>query len=601
MKTGAARGLDRLDVKLLLGLLVVAFLLRLLSPIFPDFVTNPTAWPPVRAWGMGHPFQSPNGYIFDEVYFAQDACKDLVGKDYYDPEPPLAKLFIAGGMVVGGTWLHYDRGYQHQVTVDPNGTTNDNLCVADGTLPGFGTWGWRLTPLVFGSLIVPLAYLLALRLTRSRFAAFAAALLVCFDGMFFVQSRIAMIDIVAEFFLLLTYWLFLVHRDSRTEPEWWRSLALLGLAVGLAVSAKWTTMAALGTIMVFLVGGWAVRMLRERRRSNWDATRPEDRTAPEPEKPAPRVGPRDWAARPIFYVLLLVAVPALIYGLSWFRYNSIPQCSVSTDGGGEVPSLCSAASPGPGPALRLASVEAGPLRVWVPAGLDLGLYIHQVYVHDRWAYDYHAHLTATHPYGSKWFSWPLLLRPVAYYYQDGLGTASICPPPPSSPLAAAPTNPNCTLRSEVFNLGNPAIWWFSIPCLLYCAVVALRERSWPAALIVVAFLAAWLPFVRVTRVMFLYHMFGGLPFMILAVAFTLHRLRGWTLPLNLGSIQLPRLNGTHLATAYLGLVLVVFAFLYPLWSALPITGDSWNQRIWFQVPSPIQVPFIGPDTRISWI
>ena len=418
--------------------------------------------------------------------------------DYYDPEPPLAKLVIAAGIVIGGTWMHYDRGYQHTLKA-ANGTAHDNACEAAGTLPGFGTWGWRLASLVFGTALVPLIYVIALRIRPDRFFAAAAALLMTFDGMCFVQSRIGMIDAVALAFLLLAYWVFHVHLGSRTNRRWWWTAILLGLCLGLSVAAKWTTLAALGTMLVVLIGGW---LGCGRRRQ------PQGPSGPEPAAPAPRVGPRDWLARPIFYVLLLVAMPALIYGLSWFRYNSIPQCSVSTDGGGEVPSLCTATNPGPGPALRLTSVEAGPLRVWVPSRLDLGLYLHQVYVHDQWAYDYHAHLTATHPYGSKWYSWPLLLRPVAYYYQDGLGTASICPPPPSAPLATA-SNPNCTLRSEVFNLGNPAIWWFSIPCLLYCAVVAIRERSWPAALIVVAFLAAWLPFVRVTRVMFLYHMFGG--------------------------------------------------------------------------------------------
>ena len=567
--------LNKLDVRLLLGLVVVAFALRLLSPIFPDFVTDPTSWPPVRAWGLGHPFQAPNGYIFDEVYFAQDACKDLVGKDYYDPEPPLAKLLIAGGIVIGGTWMHYDQGYQHQVTVDANGQTQDNTCVADGTLPGFGTWGWRLTSLFFGTLAVPLMYLLALRLWPSRFFAFAAALLVCFDGMFFVQSRIGMIDMTAEFLLLLTYWLFLVHRDAKTDRAWWRSLLLLGASVGLAAAAKWTTMAALGTIMVFLVGGWAWRQVRSRRISAARSAPAEKRYSPEPgetwgsflgrtgttqaedgpssaeaaayayklvgaelpegdagitdaEVPAgtevvatrrpvpddmrPRVGPRDWLARPIFYGLVLLALPLLIYVASYFRYNTIPQCS-GISNGVEIPQLCSPDNPGPGPALRLAAVTAGPVRVWVPSGIDLGLYIHQIVVHDQWAYDYHANLTATHPYGSRWFSWPLLLRPVAYYYQDGVGTAAVCPTP--APPSAA-SLPNCTLRAEVFNLGNPAIWWFSIPCMVFCAVVAIKERNWRAALIVFAFAAAWLPFVRVTRVLFLYHMFGGLPFMMLS-------------------------------------------------------------------------------------
>src|SRR5207245_7637316 len=99
------------------------------------------------------PYQSPNGYIFDEVYFAQDACKDVLGIDYDDPEPPLAKLAIAAGMVVGGTWLHYDRG----VSVAP-----EKRCEKEGTLPGFGTWGWRLTSLVLGTALIPIVYLLAL-------------------------------------------------------------------------------------------------------------------------------------------------------------------------------------------------------------------------------------------------------------------------------------------------------------------------------------------------------------------------------------------------------------------------------------------------------
>ncbi|HEV3234677.1 MAG TPA: phospholipid carrier-dependent glycosyltransferase [Candidatus Dormibacteraeota bacterium] len=591
----ASARLNRLDLKLLVGLVVVAFLLRILSPIFPDFVTNPTSWPPVRAWGLGHPFQAPNGYIFDEVYFAQDACKDLVGKDYYDPEPPLAKLAIAGGIVLGGLWMHYDQGYKHEVTLDASGQEQDNTCVADGTLPGFGTWGWRLTSLFFGTLAVPLMYLLALRLWPSRFFALAAALLVCFDGMFFVQSRIAMIDMVAEFLLLLTYWLFLVHRDAKTDKAWWRTLLLLGGAIGLAAAAKWTTLAALGTIIVFLVGGWALRQLRLRRMA---AARSAGEQVVDDSPPI--VGARDWLARPIFYVLVLIAMPALIYVVSWFRYNSIPQCSVVSNGV-ELPQLCTPQNPGPGPALKLTPLTAGPVRVWVPTGLDLGRYIHQIVVHDQWAYDYHAKLTATHPYGSKWFSWPLLLRPVAYYYQDGLGTASVCPS--QGPVVnGAVTAPNCTLREEVFNLGNPAIWWFSIPCVAFCVVVAIKERNWKAALIVFALAAAWLPFVRVTRVLFLYHMFGGLPFMILAVAFTLNRMRSWVLRFDFGSLALPRLNGTHIAAGYLGLVLVTFIYFYPLWAALPITGDSWNQRIWFQVPDPVKIPILDPDgTKISWI
>ncbi|HEV1998185.1 MAG TPA: hypothetical protein VGR61_08665, partial [Candidatus Dormibacteraeota bacterium] len=90
-----SRRLQRRDVQVIFAITAFAFFLRLLSPVMPDFATHPLRWPPVRVLGLGHPYQSPNGYIFDEVYFAQDACRDLVGMDYLDPEPPLAKLVIA--------------------------------------------------------------------------------------------------------------------------------------------------------------------------------------------------------------------------------------------------------------------------------------------------------------------------------------------------------------------------------------------------------------------------------------------------------------------------------------------------------------------------
>ena len=561
--------LTRRDYRIIIAITSVAFLLRLLSPILPDFATNPTSWPPVRAFGLGHPYQAPNGYIFDEVYFAQDACKDLVGMDYYDPEPPLAKLVIAAGIVIGGTWMHYDQGYHHQVTTT-GGATHDNQCEAAGTLPGFGTWGWRLASLVFGTALVPLIYVIALRIRPDRFFAAAAALLLTFDGMAFVQSRIGMIDAVALALLLLSYWIFHVHLGSRTNRRWWWTAILLGLCLGLSVAAKWTTLAALGTMLVVLFGGWVLRTDRGLR-------------GLPPSKPP--AGPRSDVVRVLAYALVFAVLPVLVYGLSYFRYNSIPHCSTVTGPGLKIPAICSPSHPDP-LALTLSAVHLGGATVWVPTALDPGRYVRQIVIHDQWAYDYHAHLAATHPYGSKWYTWPFLLRPVAYYYQDGLGVDS---------LNHAP------LREEVFNLGNPAIWWASIPALVYCAVVALCRRRYPAIFIVIAFAAAYLPFSRVTRVLFLYHMFGSLPLMILAVSYALADLRRWVTDRKIGTIRLRAPTGRLLAAAYLGTVLVVFIYFYPLWSALPITGDSWQQRIWFNLPTDNRFLHIQPDTRISWI
>jgi dolichyl-phosphate-mannose--protein O-mannosyl transferase len=175
---------------------------------------------------------------------------------------------------------------------------------------------------------------------------------------------------------------------------------------------------------------------------------------------------------------------------------------------------------------------------------------------------------------------------VAYYFQDSLGFDS---------LNHAP------LREEVFNLGNPAIWWASIPAVIYCLYAAVRRRGYAPIFIAIAFLAAWLPFSRVTRVMFLYHMFGSLPLMILAVAYACTDLRGWVLRRRRDGAALLGVTGRHLALAYLGTVLLTFFFFYPLWSALPITSDSWTQRIWLNLPAENRFLHIQPDTRISWI
>jgi dolichyl-phosphate-mannose--protein O-mannosyl transferase len=276
--------------------------------------------------------------------------------------------------------------------------------------------------------------------------------------------------------------------------------------------------------------------------------------------------------RAYVYLVFLLLIPLAVYTLSYFRYNSIPQCSTFSTSGLEVPQNCPVSNPPPA-ALRLSKI--GP--IWIPTGLDPVLYIHQMVVHDQWAYDYHAHLTATHTYGSAWYSWPFLLRPVAYYYQDNLGVSD-----PSHEV----------LRAEVFDLGNPAIWWASIPALVYCGIYAVRRRRYGPALIVVAFLAAWLPFSRVSRVLFLYHMFGGLPFMILGLAFALTQLRNSSFRLTLGHSALPVLEGRHLAVGWLVLCVVVFVFFYPVWTGLPISSSDWMQRIWLN---------LGTDTKISWI
>jgi len=498
--------LQRLDVLALVGLTVVSFVIRFFSPITPNFFAHPFSGPaistcvsstPVDAKGdlgtlcglaypftRGYPDQNgnlspPDGQVFDEVYFPVDARMDVKGIEtchpstvgcqynYFDPEPPLAKEVIAAGEWSYG-WFRATFQGAHGDYIDL----------------GFNTFGWRIAVCLVGTLCVPLMYLLAMRLWPNRVFAVAAAVFVCFDGMFFIQSRIGMIDIVPVFFILLCYYLFLVHIQSTTRAGSIASLLLLGLALGAGVAAKWVVLAAFATIVFFMVA----RMM-------WNYATSHELAIP---------GGVDLPIYLGVAVAALVIIPVVIYIGSWYPFF---------------------------------------LRGQFHTIADLIRYQKDSYI-------YHATLKATHPYGSPWWSWPLLARPVLYYAEyQGLGFDQFTGQP---------------LISRISNLGNPWIWWTSLPCVLSLPYFILRHRSFPAAVILMGFIAQYLPWAPITRVLFMYEMIGGLIFMVLALAFVLGQI-----------VDRWPVWGRRVAIAHLGLAVTFFMYFYPVWSAVPISTSAW--------------------------
>ena len=157
-------------------------------------------------------------------------------------------------------------------------------------------------------------------------------------------------------------------------------------------------------------------------------------------------------------------------------------------------------------------------------------------------YRANATLTATHPYSSLWYTWPLMLRPI-FYWVSG--------------------------NARIYLLGNPAVWWLSTIAIIMAlvTVVGARVVRAPRTLLIIA--GAWLmnmlPFVGITRVMFLYHYLTGLIWAILAVAYFADRLERPTKPLLAAS----------------AVVLALFVFFAPLSYGLPLTERSYNARVWF--------------------
>jgi dolichyl-phosphate-mannose-protein mannosyltransferase len=526
---------DRGDLVAVLALTVVAFVLRFFSPILPDFFVHPLQGPaitdcvrntPINATGdpgtlcgLAYPFNRgypdangklspPNGQVFDEIYFPVDAYNDVKGMgvcrpttqncryNYFDPEPPLGKLIIAAGEW-GYGW------YRAHFT----GATGDYIDL------GFNTIGWRIAACLFGTLCIPMMYLLARRLWPNRLFAIAAATLVCFDGMFFIQSRIGMIDIFPIFFILCSYFLYLVHVQSRTATSSLVSLVALGTILGIGIAAKWIVLAAYASIIVLLV----VRAIRRNvdvhigppGRPYWSWGRAEGTTIP---------GKVYWPSYLTVAIVALVVIPLCIYVASWYPFFARGQFHNIAD----------------------------------------------LIDYQKASYLYHATLKATHPYGSPWWSWPLLSRPVLYYAEyTNLGVDRFTGEP---------------LISRMANLGNPWIWWTSLPCVASLPYFIVRYRSFPATVILLGFVSQYLPWSLISRVIFMYHMFGGLIFMILALAFVLtHVAERFRPP-----------GRELLVAAFLGTAVLFFGYFYPVWTGVPI-----SQSAFFEGPA---TPPWGPKT-----
>ncbi len=145
--------------------------------------------------------------MFDEVYFARAAEEYLHRRYIYEnTHPPVTKLLITLSTLMFGD--------------------NSN--------------GWRFLDVVFGAAAVWLLYLLLKRVTASTLFASYGAVLFMFDGMHYVQSRIATPESFVVFFALATlytfyrYWLAAQVRCEnvlRERQVWSRIVATVGSAL----------------------------------------------------------------------------------------------------------------------------------------------------------------------------------------------------------------------------------------------------------------------------------------------------------------------------------------------------------------------------------
>lgn len=239
----------------------------------------------------------PKQLVFDEVYYARDACwyvyasPSVCGIDAETTmvHPPMSKWLIAIGIRVFG----YD------------------------------AYGWRIAAAIAGIVTVALLYLLARKILRSTLGAVIASGLLGIDFLHFVQSRTAMLDIFIPMFgvaavLFVAYdrdrMVAMLDRPPEERPHGlldrpWRLAA--GVAGAAALASKWS--GGLVLVVVFLLTvAWEVA--HRRRDGHGRALR---RFARE-ELPSIAV----W----------LVIVPIVLYGLTYAgriggSYTALPWTS----------------------------------------------------------------------------------------------------------------------------------------------------------------------------------------------------------------------------------------------------------------------------------
>jgi dolichyl-phosphate-mannose--protein O-mannosyl transferase len=189
-----------------------------------------------------------------------------------------------------------------------------------------------------------------------------------------------------------------------------------------------------------------------------------------------------------------------------------------------------------------------------------------------------------HPYCSRWYTWLLMLRPVAYFYKTVIS--------PDEPVpVVGPPLPEASAKViyDVHAMGNPILWWFSAAAIVYALwIVAKRAIAsfsfanasisrnydtendvWIYLYFSFNWLANLLPWMRVTRCTFLYHYMGASVFAGLALAWIVDR---W--------LHSYRKNLRVLGLTAIFLILIAFVFWMPLYLGLPLSPESYRWRMW---------------------
>lgn len=366
---------------------------------------------------------------------------------------------------------------------------------------GMVPFGWRIVGALFGTAMIPIMYLFGRKMFDKKFYAFCTAFLMMFDFMHFGLTRIATIDVYGTFFVILMYYFIYDYFANKSYllgfKQSLKPLFLSGLFFGLGAASKW--------IGLYAGGGLALLFFSSKYTECMDYKRMPSQA----RKKTPWF--KDfiplYLKRTILYcVLFFIVIPAAIYIISY------------------IPGIITGSYP------------------------DFG-YIFQ---NQAAMLKYHSKdvLTATHPFSSFWWEWPLMTRPLETY---------------------AGTDLPAGISSTMTIMGNPAIWWIGILAVAASVLIAVRKHDRKMTVVFAAFAFQYLPWVGVTRIAFIYHFFSSVPFVILCIVYVIKEL----------TEDHPKFK--PVVYTYLAVVLLLFIMFYPVLSGMEVSRNYVEHfLLWFK-------------------
>jgi dolichyl-phosphate-mannose--protein O-mannosyl transferase len=486
----------------------------------------------VRLWDVGW----PPGNQFDEVYYNTES-KELLQFGYEDNR---GYMFIVHPPL--GKWL---------------------IAIPQWILNNPNEVAWRLGPAIAGIVAVLLITRIARRMFQSNLFGGIAGLLLALEGMSVVLSRLALLDIFLQVFILASFGALALDREQMRArlgrliadgadlsdgvpslgPRPWRLAA--GVLLGLANGIKWTALAFFFAFILLSIF--------------WDRGALKSAGVDRPWRVSIV---KSWP----YAIGSLIITPFLTYMFVWLGWFA-----GETSWGRHYANSHSSSTK-----LNLPFGIHIPFNWgWVPSGIrSLGAYHID-------AYRFHQGLDSPHPYGSKPWSWLVLGRPVDVYFK--------CTPA----ATAGDCDTNGTVR-HLLILGTPLMWWAFLPMLIWLAWHYATTRDWRAGSVWLMFLAGWVFwFQNLDRTMFLFYMAPLVPFLILGLTLALGTMlgrgviagpavRSWGAARTYLSAERRRAWGSLAIATFLGLVIADFVWMWPIFTGSPESWSLWNMHMWLQ-------------------